>query len=104
MGSRLRVIRELGIAVAVDGGELRPGGEDQRLDWAASSLHERLTETGLVLATFYGRRVVLGGQRLDCFVEAVLVQRVEAAWRPRWPGQKGKVPRDGAPSIWSDRS
>src|SRR4029453_17840986 len=26
MGSRLRVSRELGIAVAVDGGELRPGG------------------------------------------------------------------------------
>src|SRR5262249_45028967 len=68
----------LGVAVTVNGWELRPGWKDQRIDsGGVHSLHESRAETGLVLAALDGRRIVLGGQSLHRFVEALLVQRVE---------------------------
>src|SRR5439155_1909008 len=78
MGSRFGVVGNLGVAVTVDGWELRPRWEDQRIDVSrVHGLHESDAETCLVVSAFDGRRIVLGGQRVYRFVEALLVQRVE---------------------------
>ena len=63
MGSRFGVVGHLGVVVAVDGWELRPGGEDQRIDVrGVHGLQESYTEPCLV--------IVRGRQRFYRFVEA----------------------------------
>src|SRR5205823_2935768 len=74
IGGRFGVVGNLGVAVAIDGWELRPGWEDQRLDLSGvHGLPESRAETCLVLAAFDCRRIVLGGQSVHRFVEALLV-------------------------------
>ena len=74
MGSRFGVIGNLGVAVAINGWELCPRWEDQRIDVSSvHGLHESHAETCLVATAFDGRRIVLCRQRVYRFVEALLV-------------------------------
>src|SRR5215471_5502901 len=74
MGSRFGVIGNLGVAVAVDGWELRPRWEHQCIDASSvHGLHKSHAETCLIATAFDGRRIVLGRQRGYRFVEALLV-------------------------------